>query len=110
MRLIFVLFTIVFTPFASGGEWPQFRGVNSSGISDEKGLPVEFGPDKNFVWKTPLPPGHSSPVFSKTQIFLTPHDKGKLFVLALPRQTGKELWRRQVPRPVVAEHHKSNSP
>jgi hypothetical protein len=44
---------------AWGGEWPQFRGMNGAGVSDETGLPVEFGPAKNVVWKTALPPGHS---------------------------------------------------
>jgi hypothetical protein len=27
-------------------EWPQFRGVNASGVSDATNLPVEFGPAK----------------------------------------------------------------
>jgi len=94
----------------AAGEWPQFRGVNSSGISDEKNLPVFFGPDHNVVWKTPLPPGHSSPVFSKTQIFVSAYDKDGIYLIALDRKTGKENWRRPIPRPRVAEHHKSSTP
>lgn len=94
----------------AAGEWPQFRGVNSSGISDEKNLPVFFSPEVNVAWKTPLPPGHSSPVFSKTQIFLSAYDKDGIYLIALDRKTGKELWRRNVPRPRIAEHHKSSTP
>ncbi len=94
----------------AAGEWPQFRGVNSSGVSDEKNLPVFFGPDHNLVWKTPLPPGHSSPVFSKTQIFVSAYDKSGIYLIALNRKTGKENWRRTIPRPRVAEHHKSSTP
>ena len=52
-------------------DWSMFRGPNASGISNETDLPVEFGPGKNMVWKTELPPGHSSPVFGKDSIFLT---------------------------------------
>ncbi|MBM3785360.1 MAG: hypothetical protein FJW30_13420 [Acidobacteria bacterium] len=105
MRCIFLLSALGL----AAGEWPQFRGINSSGVSSEKNLPAEFAPDKNVVWKTPVPPGHSSPVFSKTQIFLTAIDKEKLLVIALDRKTGKENWRREVPRPAKTEHHKANS-
>jgi outer membrane protein assembly factor BamB len=92
------------------GEWPQFRGVNSSGVSDEKNLPIHFGPDQNMVWKTPLPPGHSSPVFSKTQIFVSAYDKDGIYLFALDRKSGKEQWRKSIPRPRIAEHHKSSTP
>ena len=47
---------------AAAEDWPQFRGLNGSGVSVSTGLPEVFGPEKNLVWKTPLPPGHSSPV------------------------------------------------
>src|ERR1044072_5233147 len=57
-------------------DWPQFRGPNASGISDAKKLPVEFGPEKNVVWKTQLPPGHSSPVIFGDRIFLTGAEGG----------------------------------
>jgi len=43
-------------------DWTQFRGPNGTGVSISTGLPTEFGPDKNVIWQTPLPPGHSSPV------------------------------------------------
>jgi outer membrane protein assembly factor BamB len=103
--------TLLLVPaILAAGEWPQFRGVNSSGVSDEKNLPIEFGPTKNVVWKTPVPPGHSSPVFSKTQICLTAYTPDKIYVIALDRKSGKENWRSEVPRPVKAEHHKSSTP
>ena len=81
------------------GEWTQFRGPNSSGVSDEKNIPDDFGPSKNLVWKTPLPPGHSSPVFSKTQIYVTAYEGEKILVIALDRASGRVLWRREAPRP-----------
>lgn len=89
-------------PALGGEDWSRFRGPNGTGVSTETNLPTEFGPDKSVVWKTPLPPGHSSPVFSRTRIFVTAHDgdkkSGKLVVIALDRKSGKELWRREVPR------------
>lgn len=87
---------------AAQERWDRFRGPNGSGISTVSGLPVEFGPDVNVAWKTPLPPGHSSPVLTSSRIFLTAHSKEKeaykLLVLCLDRASGKILWQREVPR------------
>ena len=83
---------------AASDEWSQFRGPNGTGVSETKGLPTEFGPTKNVVWKTELPAGHSSPVLTSDRIFVTAHTKEKLFVISLDRQTGKILWQREVPR------------
>lgn len=90
-------------------DWPQFRGVNSSGVSTDTGLPVEMNPTTNVVWKTELPPGHSSPVLVGDSIFLTAADDEKLWVFALDRSSGRIKWRREVPRPRKEELHKSNS-
>ena len=83
--------------FAS--DWPQFRGPNAAGVSEEKNLPVEFGPEKNVVWKTSLPPGNSSPAIAGDRIYLTAHENEKLLTIALDRSTGRILWRREAPRP-----------
>src|SRR5436190_17523995 len=80
-------------------EWPQFRGPNASGVSNETKLPVEFGPDRNVVWKTAIPPGNSSPSVAGDKIFLTAVEHDKLFTIALDRATGRILWRREAPRP-----------
>jgi outer membrane protein assembly factor BamB len=113
----------MFAMFAATGvvaeDWSQFRGPNGSGVSASTGLPEVFGPEKNVVWKTPLPPGHSSPVLTKDRVFVTAYarekaissqqpaagTKGnageknhKLLVICLDRQTGKLLWQREVPR------------
>src|SRR5688572_14821277 len=82
-----------------GEDWPQFRGPNASGVAQETKLPVEFGPDRNVVWKTALPSGNSSPVVAGTKIFVTAIDNEKLFTIALDRATGRVLWRREAPRP-----------
>ncbi len=40
--------------------WNRFRGPNGSGVIRVSELPTVFGPDQNLIWKTTLPPGHSS--------------------------------------------------
>ena len=94
--------------------WSRFRGPNGTGGSCATNLPVEFGPESHVKWKTPLPPGHSSPVFTNTHIFLTAHspekDAYKLFVIALDRKTGQELWRHEVSRRLKGRLELVNGP
>jgi len=91
-------------------DWPQFRGPNAAGVSKTTGLPIEFGPARNVVWKTAVPPGHSSPVLSGQSIFLTALEDEQLLVISLDRATGRIQWRREAPRPRRQEMHKSNHP
>jgi len=103
-----VLFALALV--ASDPDWSRFRGPNGTGIANVSGLPSDFGPAKNVVWKTATPAGHSSPVLTRTQIFMTGIDGEKLVVLALDRATGKEQWRRDVPRSTKGRLENVNGP
>jgi outer membrane protein assembly factor BamB len=91
-------------------DWTQFRGPNGSGISETSNLPVEFSAAKNLVWKTALPPGHSSPVLAGDRIFLTAYETDKLLTIALNRASGKVLWKREAPRTRKEKLDNRNSP
>jgi outer membrane protein assembly factor BamB len=107
-KIIFIL--SVFAAAVAGEDWLQFRGPNSSGVSLDTGLPVEFGPNKNLVWRTPMPPAKSSPVLAGDAIFLTAVEENKLFTFSLERATGRIQWRREVPRERRGKLHKLNEP
>jgi len=108
--LIFLLLTVSRHLPMAAEDWPRFRGPNGSGVSDAKNLPVEFGAEKNVLWKASLPPGHSSPIVAGRHIFLTAHEKDKLITVALDRLTGKMLWKNEVLRSRSANLHPLNSP
>ena len=78
--------------------WDRFRGPNGSGVSGDTGIPEEFGPETNVLWKTPLPHGLSSPVFGDDSIFLTGSEGDKLATFSLDRATGRIKWRREIER------------
>src|SRR5262249_7640425 len=92
--------------------WPQFRGPGGLGVADGKKLPVQFGPKQNLLWKTPLPPGHSSPCVWGDRIFVTTFDKAakKLETICLSRGDGKILWRRPAPAEKIEVVHAAGSP
>lgn len=57
---------------ASAGNWPQWRGPDGSGISNERNLPSEWSPTKNIKWKTAIEGrAHSSPIVWGNRVFLT---------------------------------------
>ncbi|HBY60012.1 MAG TPA: hypothetical protein DEH78_09330 [Solibacterales bacterium] len=76
--------------------WPQFRGPNGSGIG--AAYPIEFRPATNVAWRTPLPYRQSSPVIAAGRVYVTASEGSKLLTIRLDAKTGKELWRKELPR------------
>ncbi|HEV3384787.1 MAG TPA: PQQ-binding-like beta-propeller repeat protein [Gemmata sp.] len=96
--------------------WPQFRGIDASGVADGQDPPLKWDvkAGTNVLWKTPIPGlGHSCPVIWGDRVFLTTavggnneiktgnygdpssvKDDSKLIfqVICLDRHTGKILW------------------
>jgi len=102
-----LLACLLFTVSASllAEDWPEFRGPTGQGISSEKNLPTEWGPEKNIKWKTAIPgQGWSSPILVKGKIYLTTAvpqgDSDKpdqsLRAICLDAKTGDILWDEQV--------------
>ena len=92
------LWLFILPCLACGADWTQYRGPAGTGIAESSALPTSFGPDEKLVWKTEIPEGHSSPVLTDDRIFLTGFADERLYVFALRREDGRELWRREVPR------------
>jgi outer membrane protein assembly factor BamB len=107
---VLLVVTAVAAPAAAGPDWSRFRGPNGSGTVETGPLPTEFGPALNVVWKTPLPPGHSSPIIAKDRILATALDGEALVTFSLDRATGRIVWRRAAPRPHVLKIDKRNHP
>src|SRR5258705_3707723 len=94
----------------AAADWTQFRGPNGSGISPSKDLPERFDLQKNVVWRTALPLGHSSPVFTADHIFVTAFEGKTLLTICLDRTSGKVLWRREAPREPEQHFDHTNGP
>ena len=77
-------------------DWPRFRGVNGTGVSNSHGVPVEFGPGKNVLWKVDAPHGSSSPVISNGLLFFSSYTGDERTLHCLDAATGKVRWTRSV--------------
>jgi outer membrane protein assembly factor BamB len=92
---------------SSPGAWPQFRGANGDGHAvGAQPLPAEIGPEKNVVWTTPLPEGHSSPVVIGDRIFVTGVRDKSLLTICLNRETGNILWEAEAPYSKLEQVHR----
>ena len=92
--------------------WSQFRGPNCSGIAGEQAAPVNFDPENNLLWKTPLSSGASSPSVWGERIYLTGFDRdaNQLEVICVNRDDGSVIWRRNVGAQQIERVHGSSSP
>ena len=88
--------------------WNQFRGPNGAGIAAGFKPPLKIVADQ-AAWKTPLPPGKSSPALWRDRVFLTGIEGDRLTTLALDANSGKVLWKRPAPEVQLERVHRANS-
>ena len=84
---------------SQSASWPQFRGINASGLAlDNQNPPVQFGPESLVLWSTDLSKGCSSPCIWGEFIFLTGcEDQEKsLCMYCINRNTGSVLWSKKL--------------
>ena len=104
---------LLITATALAADWPQFRGLNASGVAaPDAAPPLEFGVSKRLLWKQSMPPGHSSPVVWGDRVFLTAFDSAskRLEVICVAVKTGAIVWRRVAPANEIEETHAVSNP
>lgn len=88
--------------------WNQFRGPNGSGVGVGCHPPVTIAPGSE-AWRTPVPPGNSSPVLWAGRVFLTAVEGGRLVTLAVDTHSGAVSWKRLAPQARLETVHAANS-
>ena len=94
------------------GRWPGWRGENTSGVSAEKKLPLQWTSTRGIRWKAKVPGhGNSSPVVWDDYVLLTSAvgdgEGSQLAVCAFDRQTGKIRWQTDVAKSRGSTHNKN---
>lgn len=112
----FVLLVLVASR-AMAEDWPQFRGVNASGVStSSKKLPAEFSLEQNLRWSVKLGDGIGCPIVVGGKVFATAMTGDKTFsVFGFEAATGKKNWQRdfetgKLPRITPPNSHASSTP
>ncbi len=67
-----VILVVSLATVLSADDWPHWRGPFASGLSSEKGLPVEWSDRAGVAWRSPVRGlGISSPIISGNLVFVT---------------------------------------
>ena len=107
MRIPSFRLYLTYLAFLSGvdclrGDWPQFRGPDGQGHSDQTGIPIHWKEGENITWKTAVPgEGWSSPVIAGDQVWMTSAEaEGKsLHAICIDKRSGKLLHNVEVLTP-----------
>src|SRR6266852_1861932 len=91
-----LLATLAFVGTAWAGNWPQWRGPNGDGVSDEIDLPLMLDEKTNIIWKCPLADGASTPVVWGDAVFVTAQDGDALLLVKIDKKKGEVAWSRKV--------------
>lgn len=95
-----LLLPIAFLSSVRADDWPQFRGPNGQGVSDEA-VPVTWSSGQNLAWTLDLPgQGSSSPIISGDSVFVTTFtgsgSKRLRHLLRIDLSSGEILWQKSV--------------
>ena len=93
-RLPFILFFLIAAKQLTA-DWPQFRGPDGQGHSNEKGVPIHWAEDRNITWKSAVPgQGWSSPVIASNQVWMSSAEaEGRsLHAVCIDKTNGKLLY------------------
>lgn len=91
-----IVFVVLGTS-AFADSWPQFRGVNATGVSAQsENLPVQFSYQEKVRWSVPLGNGIACPVVADERLVATAMVEEERFaVICLNSKNGEEIWRRE---------------
>jgi outer membrane protein assembly factor BamB len=112
LTFLFILLLLNIKPLATAQNWPNWRGPNGDGTSQETNIPTTWDSVTNVVWKIPVPgQGYSSPIIWQDYLFMTTalqetHEK---VLLCYNSKTGKQLWQKTVLDSPFENKHNDNS-
>jgi outer membrane protein assembly factor BamB len=115
-RVVIGAFTLTLMCRASAEDWPQFRGINGSGVSSSKSLPTEFSFENKVRWRAKLGDGIGCPIIASGRVFNTAMTgEQTLGVFCHAAATGKLLWKKEfptgaLPRITPPNSHASSTP
>ena len=90
--LAVLLFSFAIVP---GQNWPQWRGPNLNGFSNEKKLPVKWTTEENVIWKVAMPGfSGSTPIIWRDRIFLNVAEGDNLALWCVDKSKGEVLWKK----------------
>lgn len=116
LRIAFILFALS-TGSVAADDWPQFRGINASGVaSGSDPIPTEFSFEEKVLWKANLGDGIGSAVITDGRVFNTAYreEENRFIAFCHDGASGELLWERafdagELPRITPPNSHASST-
>jgi outer membrane protein assembly factor BamB len=89
-----------------GADWPNWRGPNHNGISDESGWMTtwpEEGP--KVLWRASIGTGFSSMAVSKGRVYAMGNINDNDILYCFNADNGTEIWKQSYPCPLLSRQH-----
>jgi outer membrane protein assembly factor BamB len=87
-------------------DWPNWRGPNYNGISDEAGWSTTWPEDgPKIAWKTSIGTGFASMAVSDGRVYAMGNIGDKDILYCFDEKTGKEIFRYSYPCPLFNKQH-----
>jgi outer membrane protein assembly factor BamB len=103
IRHTLALLILLIPSLLQAENWPQWRGPEGNGVSQETGVPIAWTEKMGVIWRCPLPLwGASTPAIWGDAIFITAQtEDGNLLLLRIDKANGKIVWTREVGRGLI---------
>ncbi|MHC4604088.1 MAG: outer membrane protein assembly factor BamB family protein [Planctomycetota bacterium] len=92
---------------AEAADWPNFRGPNHNGISNETGWSATWpkgGPKQ--LWKKSIGNGYCSIAVSNGRAYTMGNIDDNDILYCFEADTGKQIWKKSYPCPLYKKNHK----
>lgn len=94
-----ILVLLGLVALAAGGDWPQWRGPNLNGSTDETNLPVSFSKTENIAWVARMPGlSGATPIVLGERIYVSSSSTrtSDLMALCLRTSDGQVVWQKKL--------------
>ena len=106
-RCLALFFVYLTASLAQAGDWPQWRGPNFNGSTDEKNLPSRWSRTENIAWSADLPSASAAtPIVWRDKVFLSVADTttDTLQAMCFNLTSGKRLWWHNIAKGTRKDH------
>ncbi len=103
----FLMILLTGVSLARAENWPQWRGPNFDGSTDEVNLPTQWSQTENIAWSADLSgAAASTPIVWEDRVFLSGVDSANdtLQAMCFDRRDGKLLWKHDVAKGIRKDY------
>jgi outer membrane protein assembly factor BamB len=106
LRNVIFLIVILICSVAPAADWPNWRGPNFNGISNETGWDADWQDDEpKVLWEASLGPGFASMAVSDGKVYAMGNVDDKDILYCFDETTGDVVWKKSYDCPLLDKNH-----